>query len=433
MLRTSVKNHVNGEPGGAATHGPFDISDIPIEIDARRIINQVPVKWHPQYGIHLWLPMASLLLVVGVLGAMAFVTQLGLLFWGVALGLSVFSVSLIYPGWMIGSLVVTRVIPDTGIVSQALPITYTVRNRRRLFSVYSVRIVELFHEGQVTDLPRIYIPYLGPGQTLTFQILVTPRKRGQMISLGTRVASKYPFGLLTRFYTIPDRRPVVIYPALGLLTTHLQPASNPHDYQMGQTQPRHRGTSDEFYALREYRPGDNPRLIHWKRTARVGHLVVREMSQFSPHRLTVILDTYLAVKDPHHRFLFEQMVSFAATLLCHTLEKGFRAGLVCSGVPPMMVPPLAGREAQHRMLRTLSAVEPQYGSSVSDLLQNWRFTGSWRGRCFIITQAEPPANLVGKLSEIIGPVQVYAVGGSDWRAAFVPPESLRDEVRACDV
>jgi uncharacterized protein (DUF58 family) len=434
MIHWIGKKRANGpEASPAAQAGVLDLDDVPIEIDFRRIINQVPVTWHPQYGIHIGLSMGTLLLVMGILGAMAFVTQLGLLFWGVSLALAVFFISMVYPGWVLRSLKISRIIPDTGIVSQPLPITYTVTNTRRYFYAYSIRLVELFHEGQVGALPRIYIPHIAPGKSVSFQILVTPQKRGQLTCLGTRMASKYPFGLLTRFTTLICQCPVVIYPALGALTTHMVPSSRQHDFHMGLTQPRYRGTSDEFYALREYRPGDNPRLIHWKRSARLGSLIVREMSQYSPNRLTVILDTYLPAKDPHQLFLFEQMVSFGATVLCHTLEKGYRAGLVCSGAPPMMVPPLAGREAQHRMLRTLSSVEPQFGSSLADLFNNWRFTGSWSGRCFIVTMSDIPSNLVSKLSEIIGPVQVYMIGTADWRNTFVAPECLRKEVEACNV
>jgi uncharacterized protein (DUF58 family) len=263
--------------------------------------------------------------------------------------------------------------------------------------------------------------------------MVTPIKRGHLMCLGTRLASKYPFGLLARFRTVVDKRPVMIYPALGNLVAHMLPANRQNDFQMGQTQPKYRGTSEEFYALREYRAGDNPRLIHWKRTARIGRLIVREMSQYSPHRLTVILDTFLAEKHPAKLLLFEHMVSFTATVLCHSLERGFRAGLVCSGVPPFMVPPVAGREAQHRILRTLSAVEAQFDSPLADLFHNWRFTGAWSGRCFIITLGPPSPNIVARLSEVIGPVQVFVAGNTEWRNSFIPPSCLRLEGGFSDV
>jgi len=411
-----------------------EYEDVAIEIDARRIINQTPVKWHPQYGVHLGWSMVTYFVVVAILGTMAFITQLGLLFWGTSLAISVLFISIIYPGWIIGSLKITKTLPETGIVAEPMTLSYTVTNTRRYFPAFSVRLTEIFSVGQVVDLPHVYIPYIKAGKSCSFQVMVTPSKRGQMTCLGTRLASKYPFGLLTRFRTIVDKRTVTVYPPLGSLKTHVLPANRQNDYHLGLTQPKYRGTSDEFYALREYRAGDNPRLIHWKRSARMRRLVVREMAQYSPNRLTVILDTFIPGQNLMSSHQFELMVSFTATLLCLSLEHGYRAGLICSGIPPLMVPPLSGREAQHRILRTLSAVECQHHSHLPDLFHNWRFPRSWSGRCFIITANEPSGNLAGKISEIIGPVQVYIAGTPEWRNSFIPPMCLRaQEVLVCHV
>ncbi len=55
--------------------------------------------------------------------------------------------------------------------------------------------------------------------------------------------------------------------------------------------PRHmRGTGTEAYALRDYLPCDPPNKIHWKATARHGHLVTREESWEQGVRLLILLD-----------------------------------------------------------------------------------------------------------------------------------------------
>jgi uncharacterized protein (DUF58 family) len=46
-----------------------------------------------------------------------------------------------------------------------------------------------------------------------------------------------------------------------------------------------------FSALREYVPGDDPRQIHWRSTARLGTLVVREHVDTTEPTTTVVLDT----------------------------------------------------------------------------------------------------------------------------------------------
>ena len=50
-----------------------------------------------------------------------------------------------------------------------------------------------------------------------------------------------------------------------------------------------RGGSDEFYGVKEFRTGENPRWIYWRRSARTGTLVSKEMSQVAPPRLLVLV------------------------------------------------------------------------------------------------------------------------------------------------
>jgi uncharacterized protein (DUF58 family) len=408
-------------------------NELPLEIDVDRMIRQVPVKLHPLFGIHLGRAVLSLLIAFIIIAMMAFVTQLNMLIWAGSLIIAVFFVSILFPGWIVNSVEITKVVPDTGFMFRPLMINYTIRNKRKYFSVYSLRIVELFDPELVEDMPRVFIPSLGPGQSYSFQIYVVPKNRGPMACLGTRIASTYPFGLLTRFRTVIDDRHVDIYPALGTLTTRLLPANRESEYQMGNTQPRYKGNSEEFFALREYRAGDNPRFIHWRRTASKGRLIVREMCQYSPHRITVILDTYLPEKNKKTRLIFEEMVSFAATVLCQTLENGYRAALVCTSIPPIMVPPMNGRPAQQRILKTLSVVEPQYTFTLPEMFESWRFSGSWSGRCLLIGQGDPGSGIISKLSEVIGPVQYFQAGSREWKGIFVPPAYLRARGQSEDV
>ena len=49
----------------------------------------------------------------------------------------------------------------------------------------------------------------------------------------------------------------------------------------------------DFYGIRSYRPGDSPRWIHWRTTARVGQPMVREFEEPPQQHLTVILEAWL--------------------------------------------------------------------------------------------------------------------------------------------
>jgi uncharacterized protein (DUF58 family) len=67
-----------------------------------------------------------------------------------------------------------------------------------------------------------------------------------------------------------------------------------------------------FHALREYQPGDDPRHVHWKSTARAGELLVRQFHLTRRSHATVLLDpspgSYAGSEE------FELAVSVAASM-----------------------------------------------------------------------------------------------------------------------
>lgn len=63
-----------------------------------------------------------------------------------------------------------------------------------------------------------------------------------------------------------------------------------HRRSLGRHPQRLRGMGSEPYALREYLPGDPPVKIHWKASARHGHLITREDTWERGARLLILLD-----------------------------------------------------------------------------------------------------------------------------------------------
>ena len=73
------------------------------------------------------------------------------------------------------------------------------------------------------------------------------------------------------------------------------------------------GDSQEFRALREYRPGDSPRKIHWKSWAKLGRPVIREEQAEFSVRHSLILDTF---QSEDYSDGLEEAVAIAASLAC---------------------------------------------------------------------------------------------------------------------
>jgi len=109
--------------------------------------------------------------------------------------------------------------------------------------------------------------------------------------------------------------------------------------------------SVELTDVREYVPGDEVRLLHWKATARAGRLMVRDLADPQRSRFTVLLDTRATAADAA---LFEELVEVAASLLTASVRTGQHTCLSTSAGRRVAVD--GGAQAAHRLLDALSEI-----------------------------------------------------------------------------
>jgi uncharacterized protein (DUF58 family) len=174
---------------------------------------------------------------------------------------------------------------------------------------------------------------LDAGEEAHLEWIFQPARRGMLRLELAGVGSLFPFGFLRKTLSGGLRREVVVWPAPveyrgeGTAVATRRPQSGDRVARVG-------GSAD-LLALRRYEAGDSHRLIHWKASARLGKLVVRQFAAESAEGFTLWLCTPAEVWTRAEQF--ELLVSFAATLA----EDLFRAGkLLCAVVndgPPMAV------------------------------------------------------------------------------------------------
>ncbi|MEM7261368.1 MAG: DUF58 domain-containing protein [Planctomycetota bacterium] len=91
------------------------------------------------------------------------------------------------------------------------------------------------------------------------------------------------------------------------------------------------GESNEFHSVREYRPGDSRRRIHWGLTARLGRPVVREFARTAVGDLTIVLDaSSAAVVGWGRASSVEYSVKIALAVASSMLDRGYRVRMVHS-------------------------------------------------------------------------------------------------------
>jgi uncharacterized protein (DUF58 family) len=127
------------------------------------------------------------------------------------------------------------------------------------------------------------------------------------------------------------------------------------------------GESQEFVSLREYRPGDPLRKIHWRSWAKTGKPIVRENQDEYFVRHALILDTFLG---SGREDLFEEAVSVAASFAASVLTQESLLDLLFVGDRTFCLTVGRGLGGAERMLEILACVEPCPGKSFSELRQS---------------------------------------------------------------
>jgi uncharacterized protein (DUF58 family) len=158
------------------------------------------------------------------------------------------------------------------------------------------------------------LPALPPRAEIELTAEIVPLRRGRLTLQGARIARSDPFGLLRRFGRIADQADsVVVYPRRFRLPPFPLPGRSRRLHTGGVAFAGSVGDSEEFVSVREYRPGDPLRRIHWAGWARTQRPIVKEFQEEYFVRHALALDT---VGRGPAVDAFEDAVSLAASFAC---------------------------------------------------------------------------------------------------------------------
>jgi uncharacterized protein (DUF58 family) len=129
---------------------------------------------------------------------------------------------------------------------------------------------------------------LAPGQSVTAEVRV-PTKRRAVLTVGPAKAVRGdPLGMVARTWTWGEPLQVVVYPETIPVPVGISGMAK--DIEGKPTgQPSESDVS--FHALRDYEPGDDRRAIHWRSTARLGRLMVRQSEDTRRVQMALLVAT----------------------------------------------------------------------------------------------------------------------------------------------
>jgi uncharacterized protein (DUF58 family) len=301
------------------------------------------------------------------MGLAAVNTQANLLFGVFGLMIGVLLVSMAVCRLVLMKLRVNRILPDHATVGQPVTIQYQFHNAKRIWPSLSVTLAELEGAQAFVRQPHAYMLHAAPGMTATVPAEVVPERRGLYLLGSYQLSTSFPFGFIKRAFNRRKDDTILIFPAMGAVSPALISMCRSADRTGANRKPR-RGGADEFYGVKEFRDGENPRWIHWKRSAHSGHLVMREMAQISPPRLVILLDTQVQSNDLDEQTGVEKSIARAASLARSAMDSGMAVGLCVWSGHWTVIEPLRGKQHIREILAILAKLPANKKATLSQLL-----------------------------------------------------------------
>jgi uncharacterized protein (DUF58 family) len=260
-----------------------------------------------------------------------------------------------------------RRVPETIGLGDAHEIEYDFRSRWPW--PIRVRAFDALPEGLDAALPSTPIALAANGeQRIALGAIAERRGRLSFGPVAWRVTT--PMRLLTRIVLFDTAGETVVVPSLSNVRRFRLLAVQNRLSDAGVRALKQRGEGTSFAGLRDYVPGDDPRLLDWKATARHARLITREQTIERSQTVVSLIDCGRAMTQLAGRFSrFEHVLSAALVLSDVAGTSGDRVGMIAfDDTVRAYVPPMKGAGALRSLRTTLSGLdatltEPDYASA----------------------------------------------------------------------
>lgn len=256
-------------------------------------------------------------------------------------------------GWRgLRKLSLRRSLPQTAYAWEAFAGSYQVTNAGRLPAFYVI-----FEDAPGTPRPAgegearpifAFAASIAPRSTATVPFWTRLVQRGWNRFSRVRISSDFPFGFFRVSRDIELKDEILVYPRVGRVLASL-PIERAADGQLVSVRRAQPG-EDDFAGLHEWRPGDNPKAIHWRSWGRLpdDKILVREFERTRVPRACLLID-----RESRSDRRFEQVVSFTAANLLDLHKHGVATALwagsgetLAAAVPEALLTELATLQRQ---------------------------------------------------------------------------------------
>lgn len=235
--------------------------------------------------------------------------------------------------------------PPEVFANRPFSLEFEIKSRRRWFPHWCLLV-----SADRRERARLvnYLPALGRSRGILESL---QKRRGLQRIPHLVVTSPFPFGFFFKTHRYKTSLELLVYPELfGPEEKRVEGVGELGD--MGGARP---GRGNELRQLRVFQPGDDPRGLHWKQTAKTGRLIFMEREEDQGRRVSILLDNGVSGLTAEVESRFERLVSEAATIATDLLLRGFEVELVTRDRHLRFA---SGYRQRGAVLETLALVEP---------------------------------------------------------------------------
>ncbi|MGK7874931.1 MAG: DUF58 domain-containing protein [Xenococcaceae cyanobacterium] len=199
---------------------------------------------------------------------------------------------------------------------------------------------------------------LNPNSTQELIYTIHPDSRGEFQWGDIQVRQLSPWGLAWHDWKIRASQKVAVYPDLvGLRSLSIRLTL---ENTGTMRQARRLGQGTEFAELREYRTGDDTRIIDWKATARCSRPVVRVLEPEQEQTLIILLDRgRLMTAQVQGMKRFDWGLNATLSLALAGLNRGDFVGVgVFDREVKTWIPPERGQHQLSNLIERLTPIQP---------------------------------------------------------------------------
>lgn len=194
--------------------------------------------------------------------------------------------------------------------------------------------------GEASTKTEAVLPEIPPLQISTGSYRVVIPRRGHYTLGPLRVSTRFPLGLVKANVEIDSKQELLVTPFLGRLLPNWQQILFAPTHGDQERHPQQGTSEGDYFGLRPWQMGDSRRWIHWRTTAKIGVLTVRQFERRRSQDLAIVLDPYLPENATDtDRANLELAISLTATIVADLSMRGHARLLlaIASETPELVI------------------------------------------------------------------------------------------------